>query len=322
VNATCFSIQSSSITYLMNTPPPSYISYTPGFGNYLQTLNINIEIANSVMGTFMSMSYINSIKATYLLNDYLTPFKVTLFKCYDALCLSCSFDSMNELIGSKLCSQCKKGYKVENNGCIENCGDGFIFGKEKCDDNKKGGCKEDCSGSKERYTCTGGNETSPSLCSALPQDEVLSSSSLEQLSFIKGEGIAASQSLGYITTAASLTSSTSLGPQIFVTAGANLLIRTLPFMSTFHNSHSEAFLRKGSIFFDFDFMPLSLLDIFNIKDSPHFVLLAPSPEVQDLGLSTLTSAMTLFIKLIQFGLVCSALALLTSFFNSLSTLSC
>jgi hypothetical protein len=159
INSTCFSFKSPSLPYSINTPLPSYISYISTIGNYLQKLTINIESANLVMGTTMSMSFTNSIKATYLSNDYLTPFKITLFKCYDTLCEECTFDTVNELIGSKLCTQCKKGYKIENNGCTENCGDGFIYGKEKCDDNKKGGCKEDCSGNKEGYTCTGGNET-------------------------------------------------------------------------------------------------------------------------------------------------------------------
>jgi hypothetical protein len=80
----------------MNTPPPSYVSYTPAPGNYLQTLTINIGSANLAMGTTMSMSFTNSIKATYQAIDYLTPFKITLFKCYDTLCEECTFDTVNE----------------------------------------------------------------------------------------------------------------------------------------------------------------------------------------------------------------------------------
>jgi hypothetical protein len=189
---------------MMSTPPPSYVSYSPTLENYLQTLTINIESANLAMGTTMSMSFTNSIQATYQANVYLTPFKITLFKCYDMLCEKCKFDTVNELIGSKLCSQCKKGYKVEIDGCIENCGDGFIIGKEKCDDNKKGGCKEDCSGIKEGYTCTGGNETSPSLCIPLSQ--------YEKIEFITGLGPTLFKAIGYIGIALSLSTSTSLGP--------------------------------------------------------------------------------------------------------------
>jgi hypothetical protein len=96
VNATCFSIQDPSLPYSMNTLPPSYVSYSPALGNYLQTLNINIGSANLAMGTTMSMSFTNSIKATYQAIDYLTPFKITLFKCYDTLCEKCTFDSLNE----------------------------------------------------------------------------------------------------------------------------------------------------------------------------------------------------------------------------------
>jgi hypothetical protein len=125
----------------------------------------------------------------------------------------------------------------------------------------------------------------------------------------------------YITAAFSLTSSMSLGPQIFVASGVNLLIRSLPFMSTFHNPIAEAFLRGGSMFIDFDFMPIKLLDIFNIQNSTHFVILAPSIEAEELGLSTLTSALTFFIKLIQCGLICSGISLLTTFLDSLSSLS-
>jgi hypothetical protein len=149
----------------MNTPPPSYVSYSPAPGNYLQTLIINIENANLAMGTTMSMSFTNSIKARYQAIDYLTPFKITLFKCYDTLCEKCSFDSVNELIGSKLCTQCGIGSILENIGCTEICGDGLMIGDEVCDDGGQGGCFSDCTKFNANFTCVGGNATSPSLCS-------------------------------------------------------------------------------------------------------------------------------------------------------------
>lgn len=35
-----------------------------------------------------------------------------------------------------------------------------------CDDGGKGGCKEDCSGSKEDHICQPGGTSSPSVCSS------------------------------------------------------------------------------------------------------------------------------------------------------------
>jgi hypothetical protein len=106
-----------------------------------------------------------------------------------------------------------------------------VIGDEKCDDKKKGGCKEDCSGNKEGYTCTGGNETSPSLCI--------------KTEFITGLGILTAQSLGYIGIVLAISTSPSMGPQMFILVGINILIKSLPFISKFHNHYVEDFLRKG-----------------------------------------------------------------------------
>ena len=41
---------------------------------------------------------------------------------------------------------------------------GFLTGKEVCDDGGKGGCLKNCTGSELGFECLGGSITSPSIC--------------------------------------------------------------------------------------------------------------------------------------------------------------
>jgi large repetitive protein len=60
-----------------------------------------------------------------------------------------------------VCS-CLSGYS--GFPCLAVCNDGMLVGSEVCDDGTLNGCKSDCTGANPDYTCTGGNETSPSVC--------------------------------------------------------------------------------------------------------------------------------------------------------------
>jgi hypothetical protein len=177
------------------------------------------------------------------------------------------------------------------------CGDSIVSVGEVCDD---GGvnCKPDCTGLKDPVTSpAGANGTTATPAGAD-----------SRITFLLEAAPVIAQVISYATTALIIASVPSLGPQMFISAGANLIIKSLPFMSTFHNIFSEEFLRKGSQFFSFDFIPLSIFDLFNIKESEYFVILDSSKEMKDIGLSTYTSLMSLFIKIFQSIMFISGLA--------------
>ena len=48
--------------------------------------------------------------------------------------------------------------------CNPKCGDGLVFPPEVCDDQSRGGCKSDCTGSNDGFNCTEGDTQSPSIC--------------------------------------------------------------------------------------------------------------------------------------------------------------
>ena len=48
---------------------------------------------------------------------------------------------------------------------MPNCGDGFVFGTETCDDGGAGGCNSTCTGSNSGFTCSGGSQTTKTVCS-------------------------------------------------------------------------------------------------------------------------------------------------------------
>lgn len=49
--------------------------------------------------------------------------------------------------------------------CESICGDGLVVGNEVCNAGAEIGCFSDCSKDLDGYICTGGSETSPSICS-------------------------------------------------------------------------------------------------------------------------------------------------------------
>lgn len=63
---------------------------------------------------------------------------------------------------------CQTGFLLNGSLCLPVCGDGKKVGSEACDDNKSGGCKDDCSAPVTNYTCSGGSSTAPSICTCKP----------------------------------------------------------------------------------------------------------------------------------------------------------
>ena len=79
--------------------------------------------------------------------------------------MTCSFDSTNIAIGSKICTVCTTGLTWSPTllACTD-CGNGKLEKNETCDDGGLGGCLPDCSGADLNYTCSGGSLSSPSNC--------------------------------------------------------------------------------------------------------------------------------------------------------------
>lgn len=59
--------------------------------------------------------------------------------------------------------KCNNGLENKTNQCVSVCGNGYVTGSEVCDDKNKG-CLSDCTGSRSGFKCSGGNDTSPSVC--------------------------------------------------------------------------------------------------------------------------------------------------------------
>ena len=60
----------------------------------------------------------------------------------------------------------------------------------------------------------------------------------------------------------------SLGSDLFITANANMLMRTLTFVTPLYNSYSEDFLRCTSKFIDMNFLSLNILPTIHIGSVP------------------------------------------------------
>jgi cysteine-rich repeat protein len=100
-----------------------------------------------------SDSYLNSINSACICNNGLYPSSgfCSVPGCTSAIrfttstvCLACSTVNSFHLVGSD-CS-CMTGYKMNNNSCIVDCGDGLVF-NENCDDGNVisgDGCTSTC----------------------------------------------------------------------------------------------------------------------------------------------------------------------------------
>ena len=72
----------------------------------------------------------------------------------------------NSLDGCSNTCTIEIGYNctLEPSICTPICGDGRVLGLEVCDAGTSQGCLSDCLGLDPDWECSGGNETSPSVC--------------------------------------------------------------------------------------------------------------------------------------------------------------
>jgi hypothetical protein len=122
------------------------------------------------MGASRLRVHTNSLKTVYFnTTSYYSPFRTTLYRCFDPNCLTCTFDNLAG--GSKLCTVCASGFtfKPEIQECVSDlCGNGVLNGTEICDSGPTlFGCLVNCKGIKANFTCSGLTSSSPSLCSCI-----------------------------------------------------------------------------------------------------------------------------------------------------------
>ena len=127
----------------------------------MQSIQVDFAVATTTIGGSFYLNEAFSINANYSTNTYSAPFNITIYKCMDPNCLTCSFDLPNLATGSELCSACIPTYTLYNNEICTICGDGLVQGTEACDAGAGLGCLPDCSGPEPNFVCAPG---SPSVC--------------------------------------------------------------------------------------------------------------------------------------------------------------